>query len=100
MRSVKSQVLQCQLLKPCLMINITPYCKKFNKKPANFLDNPRIQRLIQPDELKITRGRNGATLLHEKHLMEFLLWLHPSVRESLTQGATVQEVLGLLEPRT
>lgn len=79
------------------MINITKYSKMFNKKPANFLDNPRIIKLIAPDELQVVRGRNGHTLLAECHLVEFLLWLHSSTRSMITAGISAEETLKKLD---
>ena len=79
------------------MINITKYSKMFGKKPANFLDNPRIIKLIQPDGLQIVRGRNGGTLLDDKYLVEFLLWLHSSTRAMITAGISAEETLRKLD---
>ncbi len=81
------------------MIDITKYAKIFGKKPANFLDNPRIQRLIAPDELQITLGRSGGTLLDEKHAVEFLLWLHRSTRVAVTRGYTAEQIFAKLDQR-
>lgn len=79
------------------MINITKYSKLFSKKPANFLDNPRIKKMIKPGELEKGRGRGSVTLLHEKHSMEFLLWLHPTTRDMLSKGMPPSVIFNILD---
>lgn len=75
------------------MLKITDYCKKFNKKPASFMDNPRIKQLIKPDEHYVQMGSKGYTLLHEKHTKEFLLWLSPETRQMVLDGVSSEEIL-------
>lgn len=75
------------------MLKITDYCKKFNKKPASFMDNPRIKQLIKPDEKHIVMGANGYTMIHEKYTKEFLLWLSPETRQMVLDGVSSDEIL-------
>jgi hypothetical protein len=74
------------------MINITNYCKLFDKKAASFLDNPRIKDLIKPSEFRVFLGCRGFTEIDEKHLKEFFLWLHPRTRQMVLDGSTIEEI--------
>ena len=75
------------------MINITPICKKFYKKPASFLDNDNIDQRIPKHEKNVTRGPKGFTEIHEKHLQEFFLWLAPITRTMVLNGKSLQSIL-------
>lgn len=74
------------------MKKITEYCKKFNKRPASFLDNPNIKLKIPKSEYNIVKGPRGFTEIHEKHLKEFFLWLHPTTRQMVLDGKTIEEI--------
>ena len=81
------------------MINITQYCKLYSKHPSNFLDNPSVIRLLDEGDVKKTKGRYGKTELAEKHMAEFLLWLHDSTRKAIKDGYTPQAILKVLDEK-
>jgi len=78
------------------MQNITEMSNKFNKKAGNFLDNPRIRRMIAKGEVEVTYGRRGFTLLAEKHLPEFFLWLSQETRQMVMDGKSSKEIINYL----
>ncbi len=53
------------------MINITPICKRFNKKPAHFKDNYADKSLFDYE----TVGKVKNIRIHESLLPEFIIWL-------------------------
>lgn len=75
------------------MLKITDYCKKFGKKPASFMDNPRIKEMIKPDEKSIVMGANGYTMIHDKYTKEFLLWLSQETRQMVLDGKSSSDIL-------
>lgn len=79
------------------MINITKYCKKFYKKPAQFLDNKYVKSLLTPDNHKVTRGVRGGTEIHKDLLKEFLLWLSPQTKQMLLDGKSLSEIKQFLD---
>lgn len=79
------------------MINITKYCKKFYKKPAQFLDNEYVKSLLTPDNHKVTRGVRGGTEIHKDLLKEFLLWLSPQTKQMLLDGKSLSEIKVFLD---
>ena len=76
-----------------MLTRITEYCKKFDKRPASFLDNPRIKELIAPDEKYIVMGAAGYTMIDDKHLPEFFLWLSKETRQMVMSGKALEEIL-------
>lgn len=71
------------------MINITPICKQYGKRPNAWLTNEGIRERIQP---KVTRGKMGKVLIPEEHLLEFLLWLDkPATTFYINTGLTPQQ---------
>lgn len=76
-----------------MLTRITDYCKKFNKKPASFMDNPRIKELIAPEEKYIVMGAAGYTMIDGKHLPEFFLWLSKETRQMVMSGKTTAEIV-------
>lgn len=79
------------------MINITTYCKKFYKKPAQFLDNQYIKSLLTPDNHKVIRGVKGGTFIEKSLLQEFLLWLSPQTKKMLLDGKSLSEIKNFLD---
>ena len=69
-------------------INITPECKKYNKKPSHFIDNERVIMLSQQlgKPFKVTKGRAGATEIPLELWPEFLLWLSEETRQQVLEG--------------
>lgn len=79
------------------MINITKYCKKFYKKPAQFLDNYYVKSLLTYDNHKVTRGVRGGTQISKDLLKEFLLWLSPQTKQMLLDGKSLSEITEFLD---
>lgn len=79
------------------MINITKYCKKFYKKPYQFLDNDHIKSLLTPDNHKVTRGLTGGTKIDKSLIKEFLLWLSPQTKQMLLDGKSLSDIQMFLE---
>lgn len=79
------------------MQKITEYCKKFNKRPASFFDNPSVKLKVPKDEYYVVMGPKGYTEIHEKHLPEFFLWLHKSTRQMVLDGKQTEEILNYLD---
>lgn len=79
------------------MINITQYCKKFYKKPAQFLDNQYVKSLLATEDYSVVRGVKGGTYLAKKHITEFLLWLSPQTRQMIVDGKSLSEIREFLD---
>lgn len=79
------------------MIDITKYCKKFYKKPAQFLDNQYIKSLLTPENHKVTRGVRGGTKIDKSLLTEFLLWLSPQTKQMIVEGKSLSEIKVFLD---
>jgi len=73
------------------MINITPICKQYERRPNAWLTNEGVRERVQP---KVTRGKQGKVLIAEQHLLEFLLWLDkPATTFYINTGLTPEQVL-------
>jgi hypothetical protein len=60
------------------------------KKVRHFLDNRRVP--LDPDDVKVTKGRGACTQLPDYILGEYLLWLTPKTREALLNGVPAEEI--------
>lgn len=56
------------------------------------MDNPRIKSLIKPEEKYILMGAAGYTMIDDKHLPEFFLWLSKETRQMVMLGKTLEEI--------
>jgi hypothetical protein len=79
------------------MTPITQYCKKFYKKPAQFLDNDYIKKLIPSEDYEVTVGLKGGTKLADKHLKEFFLWLSQPTKQMVMDGKSLSEIKAFLD---
>lgn len=82
------------------MINITNFATKYGKKAGNFLDNPRIVAQLKEGDIIVKEGRNGFTMLHERHLPEFFLWLSPETRQMVLNGDSSDQIVRWLQNST
>lgn len=74
------------------LVNITPLCRQYNKKPSHFLDNQRIVQLITKNQYEVTTkvGRyGGGTWIPEELMKEFYIWLSEETRTEILEKVKI-----------
>lgn len=75
------------------MINITHYCKKRNRLPANFLTTKACRGRT---DIQVTYGSLGGTSIPEDLVPQFLMWLSEDTKQMVLDRVPVQDILNYL----